>query len=323
MKMLLLSPQDVLRQGLEYVNVNYRNKKSVACQVRFQQHYGSSPIDIAAMWYDIQNEHLPKPNHKDCPQKYKQWVNLKEEEKSYRGFKMFMISHYFMWVYDKNSALLSSRFNICEPYCRGEHIWKWIVRIAALKKLKIYFPKSVSNPKMENFVYTIDGVDCETREIKHKKYNIDQKACSHKFNHCAAKYELAISVFHAQCCSINGPYKGGEHDLSMFCQGKMKDEMKRLSVMGKKAIVDRGYKNGADSDESKYFSFPDLMDTKDLHSFKTRARLRHETFNGRLKMFNILQKRFRHNFDIHVFAFEAVVVTVQYQMDNGSPIFAV
>lgn len=139
--MLLLSPQDVLRQGLEYVNVNYRNKKSVACQVRFQQHYGSSPIDIAAMWYDIQNEHLPKPNHKDCPQKYKQWVNLKEEEKSYRGFKMFMISHYFMWVYDKNSALLSSRFNICERYCRGEHIWKWIVRIAALKKLKIYFPK--------------------------------------------------------------------------------------------------------------------------------------------------------------------------------------
>ena len=65
------------------------------------------------------------------------------------------------------------------------------------------------------------------------------------------------------------------------------------------------------------------MDAKDLHAFKTRARLRHETFNGRLKMYGILQKRFRHSFDIHIFAFEAVVVTVQYQMDNGSPIFAV
>ena len=228
-----------------------------------------------------------------------------------------------MWSYEKNSVLLSSRFNICERYCRGEPIWKWIVCIAALKNLKIYFPKSAKNPKMERFPYTIDGIDCETREIKHEKYNIDRKACSHKFNHCAAKYELALSVFHARCCSINGPYKGGEHDLSMFRQGKMKNEMERLSDMGKKAIVDRGYRSGVDPKEGNYFSFPDLMDTKDLHSFKTRARLRHETFNGRLKMYNILQKRFRHDFQIHVFAFEAVVVTVQYQMDNGSPIFAV
>ena len=95
---------------------------------------------------------------------------------------------------------------------------------------------------MEYFAYTIDGVDCETREIKHKKYNTNQKSDSHKFNHCAAKYKLAISVFHARWCSINGPYKGCEHDLSIFCQGGMKDEIKRLSVMGKKAIDDRGYK---------------------------------------------------------------------------------
>ena len=54
MKMLLLSPREVLWQGLEYVNVNYHNKKSIAYhQDRFQQHYnGSSPIDIAAMLYD-------------------------------------------------------------------------------------------------------------------------------------------------------------------------------------------------------------------------------------------------------------------------------
>ena len=132
--MLILSPQDVLQQGLEYINVIYCNKNSVAYyQKRFRQHYGSSSIDIAAMWYDIQNETLPEPDHKDCPQKYKQWVRLNETEKSYRGFKMFMISHYFMWTYDKNSALLSSRFDICERNCRGKPIWKWLVRIAALK----------------------------------------------------------------------------------------------------------------------------------------------------------------------------------------------
>jgi hypothetical protein len=176
---------------------------------------------------------------------------------------------------------------------------------------------------MELFAYMVDGVDCETREIPHPLFNIDTTACSHKKNHCAAKYELAILVYHAQCCYINGPYKGGEHDLSMFCKGKLSAHMKKISAMGKKAIVDRGYQSKAKANEREFFSYPDKMDSKKLHAFKTRARLRHETFNGRIKMFGILQNRFRHAFDMHIFAFEAVVVTVQYQMDNGSPIFSV
>jgi hypothetical protein len=45
--------------------------------------------------------------------------------------------------------------------------------------------------------------------------------------------------------------------------------------------------------------------------------------NGRLKCFGSLSAQaFRHGFDKHKFVFEAVVVTVQYQMDDGSPIFA-
>jgi hypothetical protein len=69
-------------------------------------------------------------------------------------------------------------------------------------------------------------------------------------------------------------------------------------------------------------AYPDNMDSKELNNFKSRARLRHETFNGRLKFFNSLTHTFKHGFDNHRFVIEAVVVTVQYQMDNGSPIFA-
>jgi hypothetical protein len=322
--MHLLSPHDVLQDGLRFVHVKYNPQKSNASQQKiFHKHYASSPVTIANMWYDIQTTELPVPDHKGCPSKVRGWLNIGEKEKSEKGFKMFMISHYFVWTYEKNSGLIASRFGICERYARGECIWKWLARIAALKDLKIYSPDSIMDKNLELFPYTIDGVDCLTREIKHPKFNIDKGACSHKFNKCAAKYELAISVHHARCCYINGPYKGGEHDLKMFRQGKMKKKMQDLSKMGKKAIVDSGYRSSATVDEKNIFSFPDKMDSKELHAFKTRARLRHETFNGRLKMFNILQNRFRHGFDMHHFAFVAVVVIVQYQMDNGSPIFSV
>jgi hypothetical protein len=94
---------------------------------------------------------------------------------------------------------------------------------------------------MEKFVLTIDGVDCEMNEIQHPKFNIDKNVCSVKKKHAAAKYELGITVHHARCCYMNGPYKGGVHDLEMFRQGPVKEKLQELAKMGKKAIVDRGY----------------------------------------------------------------------------------
>jgi hypothetical protein len=87
-------------------------------------------------------------------------------------------------------------------------------------------------------------------------------------------------------------------------------------------IVDRGYRTGIE-DEQGMFSFPDNMDSKELNNFKSRARLCQETFNGRLKFHRSLWDTFQHGFGKHNFVFEAIVVIVQYQMDNGSEIYAV
>jgi len=38
----------------------------------------------------------------------------------------------------------------------------------------------------------VDGVDFRTWEQKHERYNMDTKDCSKKFNHAAAKYEIAL-----------------------------------------------------------------------------------------------------------------------------------
>jgi hypothetical protein len=64
------------------------------------------------------------------------------------------------------------------------------------------------------------------------------------------------------------------------------------------------------------------MDTLELANFKAHVRSRHETFNGRLEFFSSLCNTYHHSAANHVHVFEAVAVTVIYQMDNGSEIFA-
>jgi hypothetical protein len=45
--------------------------------------------------------------------------------------------------------------------------------------------------------------------------------------------------------------------------------------------------------------------------------------NDRLNNFKILQDKFWHGIKCHGIAFEAVAVIIQYQINNGAPIFDV
>jgi hypothetical protein len=65
------------------------------------------------------------------------------------------------------------------------------------------------------------------------------------------------------------------------------------------------------------------MDLPAVNNFKSRVRLRHESFNGRLKDFKALTDTFRHTREKQGVAVVAVVVIIQYQMDNGKPLFDV
>ena len=92
-------------------------------------------------------------------------------------------------------------------------------------------------------------------------------------------------------------------------------------AIGKKAIADRGYKSSRLDEQ--FLSTPDSMDPAELNNFKSRVRLRQETFNGWLKKYESLQQTFRHGRHKHKDVLEAVCVIVQYQMDNGSELFAI
>jgi hypothetical protein len=133
---------------------------------------------------------------------------------------------------------------------------------------------------------------------------------SYKFNHGAVKYEISMSVFQPQCVWISGPHRGGKRDITIFREG-----LKQKIKPGGKAIIDRGYVSSRRDEQM--LSQPDTCDSKALNNFKSRARLRQETFNGRLKFFDALSQTFWHHVDKHKLVLEAVCVIVQYQMDNG------
>ena len=56
---------------------------------------------------------------------------------------------------------------------------------------------------------------------------------------------------------------------------------------------------------------------------KSVARSRHETFNGCLKNWGILERTYRHDIELHGTVFSACAVITQLCVANGEPLFAV
>jgi DDE superfamily endonuclease len=301
---MLLSPADVLDRGLEIMNVQCGRKNEKKLHQVFQQHYGSSPLDIADCWFDLCN--------------YDKSV-LTPKEKSDRGFKHFLAAQHWLWARPKNADMFASRFGMSVDYVQGKRLWLWIQRIANLAKKKIVWDKAIASEDTEVFAISADGVDFKMWERQHPKYPIDTKAMSHKFKSCGAKYIIALSVFRPKCVFIGGPFRGGMGDLDMFRDSGLMDKMK---AQGKICIADRGFRS-KHVHERQHFSFPEAMDSKPLNNFKARARCRQETYNRRLKHFQCLSSTFTNGFGKHGIALRAVAVMVQYQMDNGSPIYCV
>ena len=301
------SASDVLERGLRYVNNGdaLKNKSEVYRNEEFHSLFGSSPLDLASQWYDGTHDAI------HC------W-NLSYKEIT-RGFKSFMMAHYWLWTYPKNATITASHLKVHKTRTKGKYLWVWIKRIADLSSKVIYWPEELDCPSAQVFIASTDGVDFRTWEQKkHPTLPIDTELCSWKYKHAALKYQIAIAVHTPQCIHIFGPCRGGEDDKTMLKNSGLLDKVKN----GKLVIMDGGYKGiKAGAENKKKVSVPNPYDSKEVHNFKSRVRLRQETFNGRIKHFRALQDTFRHDPSKHQMVFTAVVVTVQYQMNNGSPIY--
>jgi hypothetical protein len=126
-------------------------------------------------------------------------------------------------------------------------------------------------------------------------------------------YEIGVHVYENKIVWLEGPKPAATHDITMY-----REKLKGKVPDGKRGIADNGYRG-----EPNTLSTPNAHDPIELRKFKSRARARHESLNARIKNFKCLAERFRHGIQKHRICFEAVCVIVQYQMENGSPLFDV
>jgi hypothetical protein len=294
---MLLAPE-VLKVGLEITGVSFSKQERMTTERKvgdFKCLYGPNHVILAAIWNDI-----------------------KEKSDSKADFKMFLVANYYMWSYPRNAKNNSIMFNMCERYMQGDHLWDWIRKIQALKEKKIVWLKCLDDPNMARLCITVDGVEMKTWEFKHPFFPRDTKNKGPKTGGCAVKYEIGLSVHHQQVVWINGPFKGSESDITIFREKGLKGKL----APGKKIIADRGYETTRPG-EQEMVSTPNGHDPKQLKKFKSRARSRHETFNGRVKEYHCMSETFRNGKEKHKICFEAICVIIQYQMDHGFCLFDV
>jgi hypothetical protein len=302
---MYLTVEDVRCISLGYFGISRRRLSLEMANEQVKKHLGSFPIDLAEMWHDLCTE-------------------IPIKERKMRGFKQFIMTHFWLWNYPKNADVMASRFKVSKRYCQGEPIHRWVKRIAALKSKKIVWDPQIEDPNRSCFAGSIDGTDFRQEEKQHPNMTRDNKECSVKFKHCACKFEIMLSLHESRILWINGPFRGGKHDVDIFTSSLVD----RIPT-GKFVVADRGYKCKQAAHRAKV-SLPSSTDSKGLANFKMRARCRQETFNARLKKFESLSGAlFRHGggadagrefFGITIVA---VCVIVQYQMDNGREFFAI
>jgi DDE superfamily endonuclease len=297
--MLILTDDEVLAKGLELVGFDDERQAKSGQEANielFKEHYGSMPFVCAQLWEDLQVTNIIDARVSNARQKH---------------FDYFMAALHFLKAYPTEGRL-AGIFKRCKRNCR-DWSWRYVKKISLLKTEKIVWPAEwvLDNPDLPYFHLSVDGTHCAYHEVKHPVLPYDPQMYSHKTNQPSLAYEVAISLYESKVVSVQGPYKASVHDKTMF-NSYLRDRIPQ-GCMG---IADRGY-IGADK-----LSTPSAFDDEALRTFKKRARARQESFFHRLKLFNAVRDQVRHkDIDKHQWSFEAVCVILQYQFENGSPLF--
>ncbi len=114
---------------------------------------------------------------------------------------------------------------------------------------------------------------------------------------------------------VLGPYSAGRWtDVKIF-----DDVLSNRLEPGERAEADNSYVDRAD----KVKCPNNNCNPPENLGMQSTARSRHETFNGRLNNWGILEKVYRHDITVHSMVFYPCAVITQLSAANGEPLFEV
>lgn len=139
---------------------------------------------------------------------------------------------------------------------------------------------------------------------------------SHKFKKKSGlRYEVAVGILSGEIKWINGPFNCGPWlDLTIF-----RHCLQTFLDIGERVEADDGYTGEAPF--TCKVPIDVLTRTEEQDAMQKRVQGRHETVNARLKVFKILEERYRHDITQHGYVFRAVAVIAQLSIKNGDPLF--
>jgi len=292
----IVPPSAVLSRGLSLVGFDERRQGSVRRSKnieRFCTHCGSKPTVYAKLWSDLQQTAIPTAK-----------IDLNDD---HTCLEHLLMAVHFLKCYQKDNQS-EATFKLSNTTIR-KWVWFYVKKIQAMKEEKIVWPNNWGT----NFTFTVDGVHCRIYEPGHGQHSKNPAYYSHKFKQAGLAYEIALSVFDNKCVWMNGPFAAGKNDVSIF-----RSALKNRMNPGELGIADKGYRG-----EAERLTVQTSSDAPEVREFKSRALARHEKFNAQLKNFGCLSEQFRHGIEKHQMCFQAVAVTCQHQLENGSPLMVV
>jgi hypothetical protein len=294
----LVEPREVVSRAFSFLDIDPKGKWSHERRAKkFAKHFGPPPLTMASQWYDM------------CHTDIVGAKLTKREQKL--GFRNFLVAHYFLWNYTRNADQLADHFGICERYARGAHVWDWVKHVAALEGKVIVWPKGLNSKNTEVNALSVDGVDKKTWERPTETLPYETRNYTQKHAGGGSKWQIVLAAHHQQCVHIYGPCRGGMSDKEMLTRSGVLARLRK----GKLACADRGY-------IAKKFvnkvTWPNVHDSPEVNNHKSRIRLRHESFNGKMSKYSSMSQTWRHTIEQHGIAFRAVAVTIQYSMNDGN-----
>jgi len=296
------------RLGLELVGYTRQRQQRTRFKTnlrRFKSNFSCGPRACRAAFHDMQTTVIAAARIDNPDVRY------------------FLIAVHWMAVY-RTEEQMAGFFDRDEKTLRL-HIRKYVKALAALKALKIVWDVVAQDPA--RVPLTVDTVHFSVDEPRLFPSSgwFDQKSSG-----SGLSYEVGVAIHANQIAWTCGAFMGSADDRTILLgQERMLDgngcpsdepyECLWDKMGDKKAIGDRLYKGQV---QAKIL-IRNRLDTPLVKRFKRYARARHENVNARIKAFTALSGTFRHKVKKHRVVFDACVVLVQYDAENGHPFWDV